>query len=217
MHLAALSVSLFSWIFSPSLPETCPPLETAVSVYSSSHGHTIDHSKTRSELGALMGGKVLTGFHAQGLTDVTYSTAPRYTIVSHKLSDGRWCAALQSVSIEFGLGEPARVHIAKEIPEGSCRYDTVLVHEMQHVSISQRAIELAVDDLRETLRSSLGSVSPAYGISEEAASDVLKASLQKLVTRVTRKHIDKAEFDNAAIDTRLSYETLTNQCPGSPH
>jgi hypothetical protein len=217
MLLAALSVSMFSWLLGPSLLESCPASEPVINVYSTNPGFTVDRTKSRSELGGMMGQKAFPGFYTQGLTDVTYSTSPRFLIASHELADGRWCASLKRANIEFGLGEPARVHIASEIPEGTCRYVTVLAHEMQHVGISQRAVGDAVENLRQVLVASAPRMSPAFGKSEEAASDVLKASLQKVIDGTTRKYIARAEFENASIDTRQSYETLTAQCPDSAY
>lgn len=217
MYLAALSVSMLSWLLGPSLPEACPVIEPVVNVYSTNPGLTVDHTKSRAELGGMMGQKAFPGFYTQGLTDVTYSTAPRFLIASQELADGRWCASLKRANVEFGLGEPARVHIAREIPDASCRYVTVLAHEMQHVGISQRAVGNAVDDLREALSKAAPKVSPAFGKSEEAASELLKTSLQKIIDDVTRKHIARAEFENASIDTRQSYEALTALCPGSAY
>lgn len=217
MLLAALSVSMFSWLFGPSLPEACPATESVINVYSTNPGFTVDHAKSRAELGGMMGQKAFPGFYTQGLTDVTYSTAPRFLIASHELADGRWCASLKRANVEFGLGEPARVHIAREIPEKSCRYVTVLAHEMQHVGISQRTVGNAVEELQRALSNAATKTSPAFGKSEEAASDVLKASLQKVIDDVTRRYIARAEFENASIDTRQSYETLTAQCPGSAY
>jgi hypothetical protein len=217
MYLAALSVSMLSWLLGPSLPEACPVIEPVVNVYSTNPGLTVDHTKSRADLGGMMGQKAFPGFYTQGLTDVTYSTAPRFLIASQELADGRWCASLKRANVEFGLGEPARVHIAREIPDASCRYVTVLAHEMQHVGISQRAVGNAVDDLREALSKAAPKVSPAFGKSEEAASELLKTSLQKIIDDVTRKHIARAEFENASIDTRQSYEALTALCPGSAY
>ncbi len=217
MLLAALSVSMLSWLLGPSLPEACPAIESVVNVYSTNPGFTVDHAKSRAELGGMMGQKAFPGFYTQGLTDVTYSTAPRFLIASQELADGRWCASLKRANVEFGLGEPARVHIAKEIPDESCRYVTVLAHEMQHVGISQRAVGNAVEELQRKLSDAVPSLSPSFGKSEEAASDLLKASLQKVVNDVTRRHLARAEFENASIDTRQSYETLTTQCPGSAY
>ncbi|MNU59736.1 hypothetical protein D3C71_489110 [compost metagenome] len=217
MLLAALSVSMLSWLLGPSLPEACPATESVINVYSTNPGFTVDHAKSRAELGGLMGQKAFPGFYTQGLTDVTYSTAPRFLIASHELADGRWCASLKRANVEFGLGEPARVHIAREIPEESCRYVTVLAHEMQHVGISQRTVGNAVEELQRALSNAAPKTSPAFGKSEEAASDVLKASLQKIIDDVTRRYIARAEFENASIDTRQSYEALSAQCPGSAY
>jgi hypothetical protein len=216
-HIAAVfSLSLLSWLLGPDLPDTCPAVASEVSAYSVSRGYKIDRSLGRVELGRLMGEQALPGFHMQGLTDITYATSPRYVILTQKLSDGRWCAGLQKVSVEFGLGEPAMVRIAREIPEESCRYASVLAHEMRHVGISARAVSEGAGELRSALEKTVGSSSPFYGESEEAASAGLKASLQDTIDKVTRLHIARAEMENAAIDTRHSYELLSAECPGSP-
>lgn len=178
-------------------------------------GVTVDHSKSRDELARLMGQKPFAGFYMQGLTDVTYATAPRFTTESYELSDGRWCTVLTHVSVEFGLGAAASVHIAREIPEGSCRYASVLAHEMQHVAISQRTVANASDDLKTRLEAEAHRLSPAFGKTKEAASDLLKASLVKFINGVTGRHVARAEMENAAIDTRHSYELLSAQCSGS--
>lgn len=213
--LAVLSTSLFSWLSSPSLPEACPQVQPAITAYALDSGVAIDHSKGREELAGLIGQKAFPGFYMQGLTDVTYATQPRFVIESHELADGRWCSSLRRATVEFGLGGPANVHIAREIPEGSCRYVTVLAHEMQHVGISQRAVAEASDDIRTQIEDASRRLSPSYGKSAEASSELLKASLMKVVNEVTQKHIARAEMENASIDTRRSYEILSAQCPAS--
>jgi hypothetical protein len=211
--LAALSVSLLSWFLGPPLPDACPAVEAVISVYSTNPGFTVDHGKPRAELSRMVGQKVFPGFYMQGLTDITYATTPRFLISSQELADGRWCASLKQANIEFGFAEPARIHIASEIPGASCRYVTVLAHEKQHVGISQRVIGNAVEDLDRALAASMPKISPAVAESEEAASMMLRASLEKFIGDMTRRHIARAEVENASIDTRQSYELLTAQCP----
>ncbi len=47
MHLAALSVSMLSWLLGPSLPDACPVIEPVVNVYSTNPGLTVDHPTSR--------------------------------------------------------------------------------------------------------------------------------------------------------------------------
>lgn len=211
-----LALSMFS-LFSPTpaLPDTCAPAEYVVNVIPLQPGVAVNRTMSRRELGAMMGAKAFAGFYTQGLTDVTYGTSPRYLIETSQTSDGRWCAAVRKVNIEFGLVGPAKVHIAKEIPEQTCRYQSVLRHEMLHVAISQKTVEETVTDLRSQLQNKIAGFSPAAGDSKIAATEALMASLQSAVSTVTAAGIARAEFDNAMIDTKASYEALTNQCPGS--
>lgn len=211
-----LALSLFS-IFSstPALPASCSVSDYVVNVIPLIPGVKVDHDKTRRELGGLMGAKAFAGFYTQGLTDVTYGSSPRYLIETSQAAGGMWCASVKQVNIEFGLLEPAKVHIAKEIPEQTCRYVTVLEHEMLHVAISEKTVRETVLDLQAQLEEKIKAFSPTNGDSREAATERLKTSLQATVSKVTNAHIARAELENSMIDTRASYEELTNQCPGS--
>lgn len=208
-------MSILSWLAPASLPETCPAVQPEISAYALNSGSSVDHTKGRKELADMTGQRVFPGFYMQGLTDVTYATQPRFVTESHELADGRWCSSLKKLTVEFGLAGPATVYIAREIPEGSCRYRTVLAHEMQHVGISQHAVSEASDDIRGRIEDAAQRLSPAYGKSAEASSDLLKASFMKVIGEVTRRHIARAELENAAIDTRRSYELLSAQCSAS--
>lgn len=208
-----LSLSIFSWLGAPALPADCDVPDPVVTVIPLNPGFTVDHSKSRSELSGMIGSKAFPGFYTQGLTDVSYATRPRMLIETRQLADGRWCSTLKKVTVEFGLPDPAKVHLAREIPENSCRYVTVLAHEMQHVAISQKAVAQGADALRALLRDK-GARYLSYGADEVLSGDALKSVVERDIVSVTGRFLAQAEFQNGAIDTRPSYEALSAQCPG---
>lgn len=212
-----LALSLFS-IFSPTpaLPASCPAADLVVEVSPLLPALEVDHTKSRRDLGRLMGAKAFAGFYTQGLTDVTYGSRPRYLIETSEAAGGVWCASARRVSVEFGLLAPPKVLIASEIPEDTCRYGSVMEHELLHVGISEKAVKAAVEDLRSKLGASVGRVSPATGDSRAAATEHLKSALDDAIRNMTARHIGRAGLENAQIDTRSSYEKLTARCPGSP-
>ena len=216
MYAAALatSLSVLSWFSAPALPDACPLQKPVVSVLPLSPGFEVDHDRSRVELGRMIGAKAFPGFYTQGLTEVDYVTRPRLLIETQQLAVGRWCSSLKRISVEFGLPVPAKVHLASEIPEGSCRYVSILAHEMRHVAISQKAVAEGADALRDALRKG-GDGYFAYGEDDAASSTGLKAMVERAVSDVTARYLARAELENGLIDTKSSYRALGEQCPGA--
>lgn len=210
-QFAAVMLSMLSWLY-PGLPDSCPAASPVVAVHSALEGVVVDNSLDRAELADMAGKGPLSGFHLQGLTDVTYTTAPRFVTESLALAGGRWCAALKEVTVSFGLGGPASIHIAREIARPSCRYSSVLAHEMRHVSISEAAVASAVADLQAVLQAAIQTRAVVVADTKEAARELLTASFAEIISDVTKRHIQSAELQNAAIDTRRSYERLSSEC-----
>lgn len=213
MTTALLTLGLLSLLGGVPVA-TCPVSAVAptVSVSPQQPGYTVSRLKSRRELGAMIGQRAFPGFYTQGVTDVTYGSGIRIKLTSAKLPDGRWCATARSVSVDFGLMAPAEVHIASEIAEGGCRYRTVLAHEMKHVEIARLTVAGAASGIRAALDDRLARSPVFFGFDEAGATSALQSAMQEVVDRTTKAMIASAEIENAAIDTRASYEDLRNQC-----
>ena len=131
---------LLAFLGAFSTPDSCPAAARRANVVALLPGHTVERRAGASDLARLGSSLVIPGHSMQGLTvtDMTasYETDLRMT----RLSDGSWCADVESVEVRIGLASPALVYVARELAEGSCMYREVMAHELSHVSVTESAV-----------------------------------------------------------------------------
>ena len=208
------TVLLFLSFFGISAPASasCPSVQTSVTVDPAFKGMNIDHSKPRSHLAQTMKQVPFAGFAMQGLTVLDFTTAYRISVTMTEIEEGRWCASLDKVTAEFGLKEPAKVMIASEIRRGTCEYRTVLDHERTHVAIGERSARAGSAQMKAALLGLAARSFPVEAGSKDEAYRIAREKVEAAVNDSARKAIERADRENAGIDTKDSYDRLARLC-----
>jgi hypothetical protein len=112
-----------------------------------------------------------------GITEFTPEVQVEWTAraVTENATDLN-CARI-SATIRVGI-TPQSVHIAREIPPGSCPYQVVLEHEMGHVRINNSHMEQVAGMMNEQARAEFASRA-WFGSPEE-----IKSAIREELTRV---------------------------------
>jgi len=197
---AADPCSGFDW---PSVTVTSAPYRIAV-----------DHSRSMAQLTEI--GKPISpraAYVTLGLTAVEYSLAVRSGIQMRRVGPDRWCAYPVTVEVEYGLEDPVKVYIARELKRGSCRYRTTMDHEMDHVRIHLAGVERAQRDIRNVMANVIANKMPVSGRTGDEAAKAVRDVLVAAARKAVRPSSNEAKRRNAAIDTPASYEALRRSCP----
>lgn len=104
---------------------------------------TVDHQQTSVELGKSKSTGPM--WHTLGYTGfgLKYRLVRKLSAVAS--DDGQVCVTTQATI--FLKITPEVIHVASELPEGSCSFDQVLKHEHQHVQMNQDMLEKVISDL----------------------------------------------------------------------
>lgn len=202
---------LLAFLGAFSTPDSCPAAARRANVVALLPGHTVERRAGASDLARLGSSLVIPGHSMQGLTvtDMTasYETDLRMT----RLSNGSWCADVESVEVRIGLASPALVYVARELAEGSCMYREVMAHELSHVSVTESAVRAGAASAGPALGAALAGL-PAYGRTSEEASAAALARVGSAVKTVSDAVSARAARDNARLDTPESYARLGSSC-----
>ncbi|MDI1228206.1 MAG: hypothetical protein PSY14_11030 [bacterium] len=141
--------------------------------------------------------------------------APQY-VVSFEISDGGGgLVCIAPVALRVSIEYAPRVMIASEHAPGSCRYRTILDHEMRHVNTDIIAFNEFLPQVRRALEESarkLAQMGPMQASSIEKAKGMLvDAVREKLVHEIEEFH--KIRFvRQQIIDTRQQYLLENKLC-----
>jgi len=148
------------------------------------------------------------------LLGLTYAfTGPNIAVEtkSREGRNGKRCVRLERVKFSFGA-RSTDVYVARKYRQGSCAYDAILNHEMEHVRINERIVREYTPKFEKELVARAAAIRPFY------TSDVKRAG-QSIGNRL-RFELDPLLDDfnaarlaaNDAIDTTQSYTATYAQC-----
>ncbi len=125
------------------------------------------------------------------------------------------CLYLRSLKLALSYPE-LKVYIANNYRPGSCEYQAIHRHEMEHVRILNRHQEMYLAQLRERLQ---GLVQQQGGILiqprelEQKKQEILQRFDQEILRELQRVDL-KQKAAQAAIDTAQSYAQVRSVCQG---
>ncbi len=119
---------------------------------------------------------------------------------------GRVCA-MPDLAIELGFSEFV-VYLAKELTD-PCHQDIIRQHEQDHVNTWKSQLRASAQLLPAVLRRDIGEAR-YFASREEAAAGVL-AWAGELAAPWLKRIIDTVTAAQGAIDTRVSYDTVTSR------
>lgn len=174
----------------------------------------LDRSKAIDELTLMMGNDHLSGagFVTLGVTAVEYSTTITSNVQSRRDGTGAWCAFPVNVIVEHGFAKPVRVYIAREVQEGTCKYEATMDHELQHVRIHEAGLWKARIAVDREVAAAVRRQMPVRGRSSDEAIRAVNDIVTEAVDRAVREVSAGVQRDNDAMDTPEAYLAFSRQC-----
>ena len=156
--------------------------------------------------------------HVQGPWHVplglTHSaTSARYeTAFTYSRDRGMYCVSLTKAEISVGLVE-LTVYVSNEYARGTCQYEAIHAHEMDHVKRNREVMKRYQERIRKALSRVLRAkrVIRVYNKAEARSAYIL--AFQRAVKPLLRDLIAEQGRANARIDTERSYRAIFAQCP----
>lgn len=171
------------------------------------------HQLTRSQLSAVKGHGHMTSDRSHaGLTHTQPSLTMNPLVESRRMPNGSLCVALKRVEVTWKMAQ-LLVDIATEYRRGSCPYEQIVLHENQHVAISQNAFVAADRALRQQLADAVRRLEPFVfrGTPQQAATEAGNR-LMAVARPILEKFDQDTRRQNAAIDTPESYRAVSARC-----
>jgi hypothetical protein len=120
---------------------------------------------------------------------------------------GRGCFAPTKIHVTLGVGDPVKVYIADKYAPGTCPYNAILEHEMQHVEILRSGRIIYAERFRSR-------IADAAAMGPFSDIDSAKARISGMMD-VVRDEMKRAlTAAHATIDTAESYMANQSRCPG---
>ena len=124
------------------------------------------------------------------------------------------CAQIKSFQMDYGFDD-TMIYLARELPNGSCSYHTVLEHEQRHVAADENLVRSTTPFLKEQLRGALARIGVIRASSPQVAEtqihDMISGYMKELgknLSVVRQKH-------QSFIDTPQEYDRLSHSCNGT--
>jgi hypothetical protein len=149
---------------------------------------------------------------AGGLTAGRYETSLEAATVLRPLPDGSLCAQVASVSGRLTYTD-FTVYVARTYAPGSCQYEVILGHEMEHVAIHRETYERYLPLIQARLEEAARTQPPFRVRHGGEAAAFAVARLQEAVDPLLAALDAEAKRRNAEIDSPANYHRLTNRCP----
>lgn len=172
---------------------------------------TFSHDRSIADLGRISG----RGHHLRVLglmkPTIRLRTIPKAEGMS---TGGKHCFWINGFEIELRYAQ-VNVYVAREYPEGSCQYNAVYQHEMEHVAVARRNLEIFAPRIRAALES--GSVptaqTPIIVASAADATRDVQAISEENLRPVFRSMVRALRAAQAVVDSPQSYARVFRKCP----
>ena len=173
------------------------------------HGLGRDQIKTLSDQ---VTGHVQGPWHVPlGLTHGAISA--RYeTTFAYGKDRGMYCVSLTEAEISVGLVE-LTVYVSNEYARGSCQYNAIHAHEMDHVKRDREVVKRYQERIRKALSRIIRAkrVIRVYNKAQARSAYILE--FQRALKPLLRDLTAEQGRANAQIDTEPSYRAIFAKCP----
>jgi hypothetical protein len=166
----------------------CPSVsDPSISVQVIDPGPSVVSTQSLDEINVMAGshGLMRNGFRVLGMTEVKIDSAVNMRFKGQSVGN-TVCVSVSRVEVHFGLKKHV-VHVPREYPRGSCKYNVVMRHEMAHVDVNRRTVRKYADALRvemlSALRRSGARAAPSMELGQRAQTAVIKQVIDGIKTR----------------------------------
>lgn len=143
---------------------------------------------------------------------VTFQLGIRAQISQQR--DGSLCASLSSVDVEYAFANTA-IHVANEIPQGTCIYQEILAHEQRHVSVDGQLLREWQYRLQQDTQYAAYNVGTVQGTDQQALMQELQNRLRDKLQQTTDALLGERARRQAQVDTRMEYDRVSRVCHGA--
>ena len=155
------------------------------------------------------------GLKTQGVTTIKHSLAT-HTRFSTTKGGGSVYAWFDDVILEVSVASTV-IHIPSEYAPGSCEYAVVLEHERRHGLAAREQAAAFAAKLERALSTSEGlptRFNPVIAPNFDAAAEVLKAAVAKVVDPVYDRYEKDEKEAQDALDRPDPYDAVYRKCGG---
>jgi hypothetical protein len=184
--------------------------KTEISIKSTDQGFKVNHQYTTTNLNT----KSLNSFSGDfvvGLTSLESKTVidiegPMW---EDKSKEGECFAAKIRIQLIY---QPIKVYIGSEFTEGSCIYNTILEHEMQHVVIYRDNL-LKIENLIKDLMEKRFAGKPIYA-AKNSSKRFLDNEIDELWRPLIKSEFAKVQIQQNELDSDDNLDKLSWACLG---
>ena len=157
--------------------------------------------------------------HVNGLMRGAISLATQSAIAWQRSAFGdQNCFWFDHITVALKLSPT--IYVAHEIPEQSCLYNEVLMHEQRHFNTDAQIAR----DLQYTLKSEIdamlartGVLGPFSSQMQDSTRNEMMQRLSQVINGVNDRMKAERTRRQALIDTMQEYERVARACPGEQH
>ncbi|WP_262030223.1 hypothetical protein [Microvirga sp. Mcv34] len=207
MRYLALATVAVASIVSTGAFAQCQPVPVQVSVQTpepqvviSSTANVVAAASAPQQLQAMA------GWHINGLAQAR----PSYDLKlqGEVMQD---CYRPRAVAVTLGFKEPIQVFIASKYRQGTCEYENIRQHEMQHVRIYRNSIMNYAGRLQFDINNAVASLTPQQ-LSSTQAQQLSFNKVVEATARVFNQMMEESRRLNASLDTVENYRYEQKRC-----
>lgn len=144
-------------------------------------------------------------------TKATFSSNIRVKTIT--FPDKTVCASLTSLDAIFQFSD-VKIHIANELPQGSCIENEVIGHENKHVAADNLLIHVWQQRLLNDMKNIANSVGVRRVENSESAADELEKYIQPHLSKRIQSLMEERKQAQANVDTPAEYARVSASCNG---
>jgi hypothetical protein len=127
--------------------------------------------------------------------------------------DGVACAHVQHVDVTIGYKD-VTVFIAREIPQGTCGFDTIMAHEQKHIDVNRAILAEYTPLIEQRLKVFLHDNGVFREPNLDYASTMLQGKLQQILNEISEQIVTDNRQRQQQVDNPGEYRRITYSCNG---
>ncbi len=151
--------------------------------------------------------------HVLGLTQARYGEQSQVSALFQPMTDGSYCASAKTLTVSFGFQQRV-VHVARELPPGSCIHGEVLAHEMKHVAVDEALLREYAPLIRRQLDEVVGRLAPVRSRSQQQAMAAIRRPLEAAMRAAMQEFGRERDRRQSLVDTAEEYARIRQVCNG---
>ncbi len=135
----------------------------------------------------------------------------RVKIDAREERKGVFCIVLTEVQMAFDTVD-SEVFIDRRYRPGTCAYNAILEHEMEHMAINRRVLEKYKPLLKQRLERKSANIRPFRTTSMQAGAEIASNRMMDDMKSLIDEFFKVRQRENNRIDTERSYEAVKRKC-----